>query len=186
MDKKEEILKAFLELIIKNGFHATPMSLVANTSRISIGTIYHYFKSKEDLINELYSTLKEKFGSNLKLKDNIDLNPKDRFFLNCRNIFLYYIENPSDFLFFEQYDNSPFISKKTKEENFKHYKFLWDFLEQGIQSGFLRKMPVTLTLSLTYSNIKSIIKLHLSGDLEITEDLLNATVQSAWDAVRIN
>jgi TetR/AcrR family transcriptional regulator, multidrug resistance operon repressor len=186
MDKKQEILKVFLELIIKNGFHATPMSLVAKTSKISIGTIYHYFKSKEDLINELYSILKEKFGSNLKLRDNPNLCPKDRFFLNCRNVFMYYVENSSDFLFFEQYDNSPFISKKTKEENIKHYEFLWNFLDQGVSSGFLRKMPVLLIMELTYGNLRSIIKMHLFGDLIITEDLLNDSIQSAWDAIRIN
>jgi AcrR family transcriptional regulator len=186
MDKKSEILKVFLDLIITNGFHATPMSLVAKTSNISIGTIYHYFRSKEKIIEELYSTLKEKFGNSLRVSDKTELSPRERFFLNCRNFYRYFIQNPSEFLFFEQYSNSPYISTKTKEENIKHYKFFLEYLEYGIESGFLRNMPIELMFWLIYGNLATIIKINIRKELEITDELLDKTIQSIWDGIKIN
>ncbi|MFC0182895.1 helix-turn-helix domain-containing protein [Pseudarcicella hirudinis] len=32
-----------LELIVKHGFHASPMSDVAKHANVAAGTIYHYF-----------------------------------------------------------------------------------------------------------------------------------------------
>src|SRR5690606_31556619 len=54
-DKKKAIFESTLELIKENGFHGTPMSLVAKNACVAAGTIYHYFKSKDELICELYA-----------------------------------------------------------------------------------------------------------------------------------
>ena len=44
-DKREAILKSTLELIKDNGFHGTPISLIAKNAGVASGTIYHYFPS---------------------------------------------------------------------------------------------------------------------------------------------
>ena len=46
---KEEILKASRELIKKKGLNAINMRSVAEASNIAVGSIYNYFKSKEEL-----------------------------------------------------------------------------------------------------------------------------------------
>ena len=58
--KMQCILKATLELIAENGLHATPMSQVSKQSGVSAGTIYHYFSSKDVLINQLYLDIKRR------------------------------------------------------------------------------------------------------------------------------
>ena len=61
-DKKQQILKATLEMIAENGLHNTPMSKIIKKSKVSAGTIYHYFPSKEELINTLYVEIKKEMG----------------------------------------------------------------------------------------------------------------------------
>ena len=53
-EKKEALLKATLNLINNNGFHAAPMSKIAKLAGVSPATIYLYFESKQDLVNQLY------------------------------------------------------------------------------------------------------------------------------------
>jgi AcrR family transcriptional regulator len=53
LDKKTLILETTLDLISENGFHGTPISMIAEKAGIGAGTIYRYFENKEDLINEL-------------------------------------------------------------------------------------------------------------------------------------
>jgi TetR/AcrR family transcriptional regulator, multidrug resistance operon repressor len=186
MDKRTEILNTFLELIIKNGFHATPMSLVAKTSGIAIGTIYHYFPSKEAIIEELYSSLKEKFGNALKNSYSNDGDTKENFFSICRAMYEYLSRNLSDFLFFEQYSNSPFISNKTKEENLKHFSFAIEMLQNGIKSEKFKNMPVELMFYIVYSNISTFIKLDLRSEIEKNDSLFDILLNSMWDGLRIN
>jgi len=53
-DKRGAILDAALHLIAERGFHNTPVSKIAEVSGVSAGIIYHYFDSKDELIQELY------------------------------------------------------------------------------------------------------------------------------------
>ena len=46
---KEDILKASRELIKENGLNAINIRSVAKASNIAVGSIYNYFKSKEEL-----------------------------------------------------------------------------------------------------------------------------------------
>lgn len=48
--RKEQILKAALEIFAEKGFQETTISEVAKKAKLSEGTIYEYFTSKEDLL----------------------------------------------------------------------------------------------------------------------------------------
>lgn len=53
-DKRDRILKAAVKVFAKNGFHATRVSEVAKAAGVADGTIYLYFKSKEELLVSLF------------------------------------------------------------------------------------------------------------------------------------
>ncbi len=54
---QKAVLETTLSLIIEKELQATSMSLIAKKSGISTGSIYHYFDSKETIINELYKAI---------------------------------------------------------------------------------------------------------------------------------
>lgn len=53
-------MKAVLELVAEYGFHGTQLVMVAETAGIGTGTIYLYFETKDALIVETYSELKQR------------------------------------------------------------------------------------------------------------------------------
>src|SRR5580692_2635315 len=53
-DKRERILNAAVRVFAKKGFHATRVSEVAKAAGVADGTIYLYFKSKEQLLVSLF------------------------------------------------------------------------------------------------------------------------------------
>ena len=52
--KREAILAAMLDVVVEQGFHDAPMSLIAERAGASAGLIYHHFPSKEAIIQALY------------------------------------------------------------------------------------------------------------------------------------
>lgn len=54
MDKKEMIFAAALKLFVKNGIDRTPTAMISKEAGVATGTLFHYFSSKEVLVNELY------------------------------------------------------------------------------------------------------------------------------------
>ncbi len=53
-DKRDRILRAAVKVFARNGFHATRVSEVAKAAGVADGTIYLYFKSKEELLFSLF------------------------------------------------------------------------------------------------------------------------------------
>ena len=58
-DKRDEIMKAAMELIAEHGFRA-PIAEIAEKAGVGAGTIYRYFESKDELITELHRELEKK------------------------------------------------------------------------------------------------------------------------------
>lgn len=48
------IKQAAAQLIAERGYHSTSLRQLANEVGITLGTLYHYFPSKEDLLSELF------------------------------------------------------------------------------------------------------------------------------------
>lgn len=184
-DKRALILKATMELITEHGFHATPMSMIARHAGVAAGTIYNYFPSKEVLINQLYADLKQKMGAALLQNYEESGNLRDRFFRFYRNLFQYFVEKPEEFMFLEQFANSPLVTQLVGEGNTQIYGPITDFLAGGIEVGILRGMEIELMTALVYGHVVAVAKLHLSEELSISEDRLAQAVQSCWDSVKI-
>jgi AcrR family transcriptional regulator len=57
MNRKEAILQAAIELFAEKGFEATPTSEVAKRAGVAEGTIFHHFRSKDDVIVLLFEQM---------------------------------------------------------------------------------------------------------------------------------
>ncbi|MCL2724029.1 MAG: TetR/AcrR family transcriptional regulator [Polyangiaceae bacterium] len=65
-DKRDRILQAAVRVFAKNGFHATRVSDVARAAGVADGTIYLYFRSKEDVLVSLFEDRVEKLLASMK------------------------------------------------------------------------------------------------------------------------
>lgn len=65
-DKRDRILKAAVKVFARAGFHATRVSEVAKAAGVADGTIYLYFKSKEELLTSLFEDRVEKLLAHVK------------------------------------------------------------------------------------------------------------------------
>jgi AcrR family transcriptional regulator len=55
IDKRRNILDAAVRVFARQGFHSTRVSDIADEAGVAYGLVYHYFKSKDEVLNELFS-----------------------------------------------------------------------------------------------------------------------------------
>jgi TetR/AcrR family fatty acid metabolism transcriptional regulator len=53
-DKRRQILDAAIRVFASRGFHACRVSDVADEAGVAYGLVYHYFDSKEEILNTLF------------------------------------------------------------------------------------------------------------------------------------
>ena len=54
VDKRRLILDAAIRVFARRGFHACRVSDVADEAGVAYGLVYHYFDSKEKILNTLF------------------------------------------------------------------------------------------------------------------------------------
>ena len=55
VDKRRNILDAAIRVFARQGFHSTRVSDIADEAGVAYGLVYHYFNSKEEVLNELFA-----------------------------------------------------------------------------------------------------------------------------------
>lgn len=79
MGTKDEIIKTARQLFLIKGYDKTSIQNIIDGTDIAKGTFYHYFKSKEDLLNQ-YSEIEVKALYSIAEEiGNSDLNPIEKF-----------------------------------------------------------------------------------------------------------
>ena len=64
-EKYERILNASKQVFAAKGFHESKISEIARTAGVADGTIYLYFKNKDDILISLFEVLLESVNSGL-------------------------------------------------------------------------------------------------------------------------
>src|SRR5512144_1054089 len=53
-DRRRQILEAAVKVFARNGFHAARVGDIAEEAGVAYGLVYHYFKSKEELLETIF------------------------------------------------------------------------------------------------------------------------------------
>lgn len=71
--KRSEIAQKAIALLARKGFQSTTIQDIADAAGLGKGTIYHYFKTKEEILivisEELFNEMAKSFGAALQLID---------------------------------------------------------------------------------------------------------------------
>jgi AcrR family transcriptional regulator len=138
---KEKIMQSAMENFAKNGFDRTRMEDIATSAGLAKGTLYLYFKNKEDLFYAIcdhnLEDLRNQLSSRLfNRKENILLDA-ERFYDQYRRERL-----GGDTIWFEMIalsTRSPKLRKILSENQSKVYQVVKEFLKTQIERGFLRE-----------------------------------------------
>ena len=66
-DKREAILRAAITVFAHNGYFNSKVADIAREAGVADGTVYLYFKSKEDILHSIFDRSVEKAITEVKL-----------------------------------------------------------------------------------------------------------------------
>jgi len=184
MNKKDQILNATLKLIVQKGIESTPMSEIAKAADTGMGAIYNYFPNKEALVSELYFHLKTKESAIIAQGYDSTLAVKQRFMYLWKKMINYFLAEPLDFMFLEQFYYSPSIDPAAKHNGSLYLKDLDQVYLDGQAQQIMKDGDVKEWIGFTSGSLVSLVKLHHSKYISLKEETINDYIQAAWDAVK--
>lgn len=185
-EKREEIIRAMIELVAAQGFHGTPMALVAKRAGVAAGTIYCYFESKDDLIRETHAVLEEQLLAALTAGYPAEQSVRERFLHIERRIIEYFIAAPMEFRFMEQFFNSPFGVAHRREKLFGNQEksLIFKLFEEGLQQRIIKDLPLPVLCALAFGPLVDLCRDHILEFVVLDEALIEQTVKACWDGIK--
>lgn len=172
-----------MQLFAEQGVQSTPMSQIVAESGVATGTIYHHFKSKQEIIEALYLSFKKELGqlftSAFHAKDSTQIQFENIW----RAVFDFYVREPLKYRFSQQVQHSHYIDETVRQEGLSYYQAFCDFFEEGMEKGEFAQIELHLAMELIHNSICTVADLYLEEEIEHLELRAAEAVQYAWRGI---
>jgi len=185
-EKRAAIIQAHIELVSENGFHGSPVAMVAERAGVAAGTIYRYFESKDVLTMATYVDLEERLMEKV-LEDYPEQGGvRDKFAHLARVLVTQWISSPVEFRFMEQFHNSPYGTAHRREKMLGRDEDLCRLIfTEGLEKKLVKDLPLQMLFALFFGPLIYICRDHILGFFTLDDSLLQQAVDSCWNSVKL-
>lgn len=183
-EKYKSILNSTLFLVSTYGFHGISMSMIAEDAGIGAGTIYRYFKNKDDLIYTLIRDIQEKVIRAMLCGYDESMPYRERFELMWLNMTHYYINHPAEFQYAEQHRHSGYMQHLARISGLRVLSPVLRFFIEGKKKKLIKDLPLYTIIAVSRGPIIEMAKLHIDHQQQLTENRVRQACRACWDALR--
>jgi AcrR family transcriptional regulator len=185
--RRKEIIQAALNCFSELGYTDTGMSDICTRSGASTGSVYHHFKSKEQLAAAVYMDGIREYQAGLI--DNLGQNKDAR--QGIASIIRYHItwvaENPEWARFLFQKRHESFLTGTDEEFNTlnKHFAMkIAEWFKRHIEEGSIRRLPWDVLIALLLGPCQEFARVYLSGKaVTKIDNAVKELSAAAWQAL---
>ncbi len=152
MDKQKELLAAALKLFVEFGFHGTATSKIAKEAGVANGTLFHYYKTKDDLIMSLYIAIKMQMSDEVEQLIDRNADFKTQFKAQFAGAISWSIAHPDGFNYIQQFYNSPYSAMLKSEEIQQKMAETCFQIQHAVDTKILKSLPVDYIFTIVSSH----------------------------------
>lgn len=184
--KIERIYNASLELISENGMAGLVMSKLAKKAGLATGTLYIYFKNKEELLHQLYLKLRKE--SQQRFMKGYD--PETPFKAGIKQVWINYLKHRihhyRESVFLEQYYRSPYITEEHKRMAEAMKQPVHHIIQRGKNEGLIKTQYDNEMIFLSLIGfIRELADEHVTKVYRLTEKKIQQAFELSWDTIKI-
>jgi AcrR family transcriptional regulator len=185
IDKRNALIKATIELVNNNGFHASAMSKIAKMANVSPATIYLYFENKQDLVNQTYLEVKTKYTDFVFDTYDENTSVESGFELIWKRIAHFNSNECENSFFLNQCNNTPIIDEPSRKEGITHLQPLLDLWERGKKEGIIKPISDHILYAYSINPLSFLIMAQKQGQFTLTDKQVEDAFLTAWDSIKL-
>jgi TetR/AcrR family transcriptional repressor of multidrug resistance operon len=186
LDKRILILRATLNLLANCGFHGFSMKQLADRAGMATGTLYLYFKDRDDLIRQLHQEIIKAFAHHV-LADHDPGQPlQQQYFIICRKFWDFCLENPDILLSKGQFDHlPPDVLRDHHKDAWEAFEPLRVLFDQCCSRGLVKPLSDEILVTLGIDAFLSLARKYHLGLISQQDLDLDPIIAATWDAIAL-
>ncbi len=183
-DRAEVILRAALDLFVERGFHGTSVPSVAERAGVASGTIYHYFASKEALVNALYKQWKAQISARVVTGFPLEKPIREQFRVIWDRMAEFALAHPKELAFLELHHHGSYLDAESKRIENQVVDFGVEMVRRAQSEQAIKPLPAALLVELVNGAFLGVFRAALEGRLPLSKATLMDAERCCWEAVR--
>jgi len=185
-EKRDAILEAALDCFVEQGFHGTAVPEVAKRAGIATGTIYHYFPSKEAMVNALYRKWKEHIARFVMTAFPPSGTPREQVSAVWRAMVEFALAHRNAFVFIELHPHRSYLDGESlaMEHRLKDFGAAMVKRAQGL--GHVKAGPPALLMELVFGAFIGMMRAHWEGRFALGDEERALAEQACWDTIALH
>ena len=161
-EKKDLILDAAKRISIEEGFEKVSIRKIAEEIEYSPGTIYLYFKNRDEILFELHNIAFQKFYKE-QLKISHITEPFEKLREHGRVYIKFGLDNPDlyELMFIVQAPGNEIESSQSWNEGMKTFDFLRSNVQECLDAGYFKGSDANTLSIAMWSLVHGIVSLYL-------------------------
>ncbi len=152
VDFKIKILTSAIKVFSQKGYAKCTMADVANHARVGVGTLYNYFRNKDDLLLQCMKKTIEDEIEIIRLESEKITDPFERltYFMHEHRLLIESKPYIGRFLIIELRQSESFYKRNPSYNPMQYYlDFIRDIFAEGVKAGQIRKIdPEVMAISI--------------------------------------
>lgn len=183
--KREKILETAMRLFVEKGIQSTPTSLIAKEAGVATGTLFHHFKTKEELVHALYNSIFDSLLAYQKEHFNPVSDVKER----LRQIWRLDIEWGTQHVeyshFMERYSFFYYVSEMAINEVYERFEHCMGSFRAAIESNLTRFSDIDYVSDHYIWNVRMNIIYFINHPDQCTPDNIEKTFEIYWNGIAV-
>ena len=180
-DKRAAILEAAARIIVVQGLSA-PTAGIAKEAGVANGTLFTYFATKTELLNQLYLELKSEMAIAALANASAETELRERFFKVWKNWMQWAVAFPEKRQALAQLSVSGEITPESRAAGNRMLAELATLVEQSRAGGPLRKAPRSFVFALMNSVAEATME-YMTQDAANAAKHCKAGFEAVWRMV---
>jgi AcrR family transcriptional regulator len=184
-EKRERYLKAALMLFTSTGVQNTSTAEIARAAGTASGTLFLYFPTKIQLINELILMISKQVSDHINSLLDPSLSVRDSFFTIWDGSIRWFLHNMDAYQYSQQVRDSGFISDEVTMESGKYFSFYYETIQKGLVEGSIKPYPIDLIGGFLYQDIIAVMNhIRLQSDPVSVDEAIQQGFELFWDGIK--
>lgn len=179
------ILNATDCLMAEYGVQYLSTHKIAKQAGVSVGTIYLYFKDKDDLLNQLVLYLFDQFNQAMALEYDESLPLFEQYKRQWQAYFSFMQQHPNTVKNMHQYESLPQFQQLLRQ-CVDSQAWAWDrFVRAGQAQGVIAPLPPYVLFAMSLRMARDLLYHQFSLEIRYEQALLDEVILRTWKAISL-
>lgn len=185
-EKREKYLSAALKLFVANGIQHTTTADIAKEAGTAAGTLFLYFPTKQELIDELILQIGQQQAEYINSILDPALPAHESLFTIWNGSVRWLLGHLESFQYAQQVRDSGVVSEAAVRESAKFFAFYYAAIQKGLAEGSIKPYPADVIGGFLYQDIVAVMNLiRAQPDPARVDELIQQGFGIFWDGIKL-